>query len=160
MKKIKNISILFFLMVLFNVNAQQTIVTSGGEASGVGGKVSYSIGQVVYNTYSSADFSITQGVQQPYEISVVLETEKINDINIQLSVFPNPTSYLINLKVENYDFDMLAYRLYDINGKLYTFKTITQLETKIEMGNFPSAIYFLKILKNNKEIKVFKIIKK
>ena len=48
--------------------AQEAVSAAGGNASGSGGTASYTIGQVAYTTNSSASGTITQGVQQPYEI--------------------------------------------------------------------------------------------
>lgn len=47
-----------------NLYAQQNIVASGGQATGAGGTVSYSIGQMDYISVTGAGGSITQGVQQ------------------------------------------------------------------------------------------------
>ena len=49
--------------------AQQSPVSAGGTASGSTGTISFSIGQLVDDTYSSGGNTITSGVQQPYEIS-------------------------------------------------------------------------------------------
>jgi hypothetical protein len=43
---------------------------AGGEATGSGGSVSYSVGQVVYTTNTGINGSVAQGVQQPYEFQM------------------------------------------------------------------------------------------
>ena len=43
--------------------------------------------------------SAAQGVQQPYEISVVTAVEKALDISLEMVVYPNPATDFI--KVEN-----------------------------------------------------------
>lgn len=58
------------LFGLTPINAQETVLSSGGNATG-GGSVSYSVGQIVYNAYPGTnDNSEAQGVQQPYESSI------------------------------------------------------------------------------------------
>lgn len=52
------------------LRAQETIPVTGGEASG-GGTVSYTAGQIIYTTNTGTSGSVTQGIQQPFEISVV-----------------------------------------------------------------------------------------
>jgi hypothetical protein len=47
--------------------SQESLSTSGGEANGTGGTVSYSIGQVFYSTYSGSNGTLSEGVQQPFE---------------------------------------------------------------------------------------------
>ncbi|MGB4776444.1 MAG: gliding motility-associated C-terminal domain-containing protein [Daejeonella sp.] len=57
--------------------AQQGVSASGGEATGAGGNVSYSVGQIDYSAVSSAGGSITEGLQQPRTALGVL-----SDINL------------------------------------------------------------------------------
>jgi len=67
MKKLYLLS--FALMFMVFANAQQSPVAAGGVATGTNGSVSFSIGQLVDDTYSNSSNTITTGVQQPYEIS-------------------------------------------------------------------------------------------
>jgi hypothetical protein len=155
----KNILVAIFAFCCYsNMNAQQAIVATGGEATGSNGNASYSIGQVVYTTNSGVNGSVIQGVQQPYEISTVLGTE-VKSINLQLLVFPNPSSDFITLEAKDYNFQTLNYQLYDVSGKVFINAETDKEITKIEIGNLPKAIYFLKITDNKKEVKTFKIIK-
>ena len=153
-------AILLLGLGLTSVQAQEAILATGGEASGDGGSVSYSVGQVVYSTNRGANGSVAQGVQQPYEISVVAGIEQATGIMLELSAYPNPASDFITVKAENYDTDNLSYHFYDINGKLLESKKADGNETQIEMKNLVPAIYFLKVIENNEEIGTFKIIKK
>ena len=139
--------------------AQNSITASGGNKVETNGAISYSVGEQVYVTNFASNGSVSQGVQQPYEISTVLSTNAAQGINLLLSILPNPTSDFITLKVENYDFESLNFQLVDLNGKLFfDGKTIIK-ETKIEIGNLPSSIYFLKVTDGTKELKTFKILK-
>lgn len=144
---------------LTGVFAQTAIPTAGGNAAGSGGSVSYSVGQVFYSTNSGSSGSAAQGVQQPYEISIVTGLEAGNAISMQCSAYPNPATYFVTLKVENYKTGKLTYQLFDIAGKLLESNRINDNETNIDMHDLVISTYFLKIIQNNKEIKVFKIIK-
>lgn len=159
-KKLKLLATLLLSTAIASVSAQQATTTTGGDAFGSGGIVNYSVGQVFYTTNSGTSGSITQGVQQPYEIFIVLGLEEAVDIALFATAYPNPTVDFLNLKVENYQPENLAYQIYTINGKLLEQKNLGGNETKINMSNFPNAVYFLKIIKNYKEVKIFKIIKK
>jgi hypothetical protein len=141
------------------IEAQNTITTSGGNATGTGGTVSYTVGQIASSTLSGTNGTITQGVQQPYEISVVTAIENTNVINLECIVYPNPTKGLIRLIVESMDNENLKYKLYDINGALLQDKKVESRVTEISMENLSASIYFLKVIINNKEVKVFKIVK-
>lgn len=159
MKKIIIFSFCFFCANILILNAQESIVTTGGEASGTGGTASYSYGQVVYTTNIGVSGSNAQGVQQPYEISVVTSVDELKDINFQCNLFPNPTDNYVQLKIENLKIENLIYRLCDANGKEIENKKILNNETVISMVSLVPSAYFLKIYKNKKAIKTFKIIK-
>ena len=110
-------SVAFLLLGLGGLLAQESPTASGGEATGAGGKASYSIGQVVYTTTTGTNGSVAQGVQQPYEISV---TTGINEtaINLVMNVYPNPTTNYLTLKVESEQIESLTYQLIDLQGKV------------------------------------------
>ena len=156
----QKIIILICVIAFVNVQAQETIPTSGGEANGSGGFVSYTVGQTVYTTNTGTNGnSVAQGVQQSFEISEVTGVEKAKSISLIISAYPNPTTNYLILNVENYETVNLQYQLFDINGKLLQTVKATNNETQIKMSNLTPANYFVKVLDNKKEIKVFKIIK-
>jgi hypothetical protein len=154
-------SLLFFAMGLFwaeNVNAQESTNSSGGNDSGSGGTVSYSIGQLVYTTNSNTDGSIAQGVQQAYEIFTIGIAE--SSWNIQLDVFPNPTNDNLTLLIDNFKIEMLSYHLLDQQGKIISKAPLIVSETQINLSHLMSATYFVDIIdNNNKKVQSFKIIK-
>lgn len=158
-KNFKFCAAFLFVFGVTAVNAQQTIPASGGNASGSGGSVSYTIGQVVYTTNAGSNGSVAQGIQQPYEISVVTGLEEAYGVDLLFSAYPNPANNYIILKIENYNTEMLTYQLYDENGKLFENKKVEGSETQIGLSDLAIAAYFLKIRENNKDIKIFKIIK-
>jgi len=160
-KKTK-LTALLLLGIGFNqVYAQQATTASGGNASGSGGSVAYSIGQIVYTTNTGTTGSVAQGVQQPYEISIttgLLET----DINLNLSAYPNPTTNYLMLQIDAsaaLSNQPMSYQLYDISGKLLESNTIVANSTTIKMEQMQTGTYFLKVTQNNTLVKTFKIIK-
>ncbi len=158
-KKIKYSVLLFLGLGSGIVNAQQASVASGGVASGSGGSVSFSVGQVIYTTNHGSTGTIAQGVQQPYEISQTTGIAESKNINLQVSAYPNPTIDFLTLQVSNLDLKNLSYQLNDMNGRLIETKLITSNEMSITVSNLIAATYFLKVTSNNKEITTFKIIK-
>jgi hypothetical protein len=138
--------------------AQKGTVASGGNALGTGGSASYSIGQTDYITASGAGGTITQGIQQPYEIYVITGIETYG-INLSLSVYPNPTTDLVTLSVKNTSTEKMSYILSDVQGKIIRKEKLTDNETSIFMADLRKSTYLVKVLNNNKEVKTFKIIK-
>lgn len=155
----KYLLVFLFVLGLTRLQAQEAKIATGGNASGSGGSVSYSIGQMVYTTNTGTNGSVAQGVQQPFEISLVTGLEEAEGISLRCSVYPNPTTDYLVLKVENFDKENLSYQLIDINGKPLENKNITGNETNIIMSDLVPATYFLKVTLNNKEVKTFKIVK-
>ena len=158
-KKLKLSAVLLIGIGLTGIQAQEIITSTGGDASGSGGTSSYTVGQVVYCTHAGNHGSVAQGVQQAYEISVVSGIENAKEINLECSVYPNPTTDILTLKVKNYGNENLSYQLFDINGKLFENKKLTGNETTVQMEDLITAIYFLKVTDHHKEIKTFRIIK-
>ena len=152
-------SIAFLLLGLGGLHAQQATTAAGGEATGTGGTASYSVGQVVYTTNTGTNGSVAQGVQQAYEIYNVGIKE--TELNISLSIFPNPTAANLTLQVSNYNNEKLSYQLYDMQGKLLNNGKIVAQQTKIEMTSLPTAAYYVNVVnQENQKVQSFKIIKK
>jgi len=155
--KHKKVKLSFLLLGLgLTAQAQQATTATGGDASGSGGTIAYSVGQIVYTTNTGTTGSVAQGVQQPYEISIVLGG---NSINLELTAYPNPTTNYLTLNVGKAELSTLNFQLYDISGKLIESRKIISSTETIGMANLPSATYFLKVSNNNNEVKTFKIIK-
>lgn len=153
-------ALLLFALGLTGVLAQENINASGGNATGSGGSVSYSVGQVVYYNHSGPNGSVLEGLQQPYEITVVTGIEAARDIILSFSAYPNPTSDYLTLEVTNFDRSTLYYQLYDIQGILLQTGEISGPKTTVAFSHMISATYFLKVMENNNEVKTFKILKK
>ncbi len=163
MKKSPIYIIAIFFLTLSTSNllfGQQAVITTGADATGTGGTVSYSVGQVVYQTHASTSGSVSEGVQQPYEISVLSSTKEAKGVSLTCSAYPNPTADYLILKLEDYAFDNLRYQLFDMQGKLLESKIITSDQTNIPMNDYTPATYILKVIHPNKEITTFSIIKR
>ncbi len=158
-KKLKLSAVFLIGIGLTGLQAQEVIPTTGGNASGNGGTSSYTVGQVVCSTYTGSNGSVAQGVQQAYEIAVVNGIGDTKGINLKCKVYPNPISDFLWLNIENYNNTNLSYQLFDMSGKLLENRKIIGNETTIAMTNRVAAIYFLKVIDNQREIKTFKIIK-
>ena len=160
--KKRTLSALLLLLGLTGLQAQEVIMTSGSNGTGNGGSVSYSVGQVVYTTNVGSGGSVAEGVQQPFEISVLTGFEEAAGITLQYSAFPNPTTGMLNLTIKAPalpDIQKLCYELFDMNGNLLERKMLISSQTCFDMGKLASATYFLKVTEGLKGITSFKIIK-
>ena len=154
-----SVLLLLGLSLATSVMAQETTPASGGNASGSGGSMSYTVGQVLYTTNTGTNGSIAEGVQQPFEISVVVGIDQARDIILKCTAYPNPATDLLILEVEIPDGKNLFFQLYDIMGKLLISKKLIDNKTTIPMSNLAPATYFLKVTDNQIVVKTFKIVK-
>ncbi len=146
-----------FCMTTGLLHAQQAVIAAGGDVTGGGGSVSYSIGQTAYLTKTGNNNSITEGVQQPYEISVTVGVNETG-ITLEMSVYPNPTTGYLILNVEISE--NLTYQLYDGLGRVIKKDIIKSNDTRIYLDDLANATYFLSVKSKDKTLKTFKIIKK
>lgn len=159
MKNKKTIaSVAFLLFGLGYLHAQENPTASGGDATGVGGTAAYSLGQIVYTTNVSPSGTISQGVQQAYEIFTVGIKEA--ELNISLTVFPNPTTHNLTLQISDYNNEKFSYELFDMQGQLTSSGQVTAEETQINTSCLPPANYLINIVnQENKKIQSFTFIK-
>jgi hypothetical protein len=138
--------------------AQQSSNSAGGDATGNGGSVAYSVGQIVYTTHTGSTGSLAQGVQQAYVISSIGINE--TELNSSLSLFPNPIVDNLTLQISDFNKEKLSYLLFDTEGKLLTNGQVIAKQTQINTASLPPATYFIKVLnQENKQVESFKIIK-
>jgi hypothetical protein len=158
MTKIKTILLSYSILLLciYNVHAQSGTVASGGNATGVDGSVSYTVGTTCYTTISDGSTVLTQGIQQPYEIQVVNGME---ETGIALgSVYPNPTTDYVMLSL-NGDLQNMHYTLCDVQGKFISRQNLVKQQTNIPMASLTNGAYLVKVYNDKKQLKTFKIIK-
>jgi hypothetical protein len=139
--------------------AQKAVIPAGGDASGSGGRASYSVGQIAYTTATGSNGTSTQGVQQPYEFFIV-GIDKNPGINLQMSVYPNPTPAKIVLNIGDLEVKNLSFMLFEMSGKLITKQPLRDNLTEIPMETLAQGSYLLKVMKESSEMRTFKIIKK
>jgi hypothetical protein len=135
-RSISGILFLFlFTLVFSGVYGQEAILSAGSDASGIGGSVSYSVGQAAYTHFNSQDGQVSLGAQQPYlEIKV-----GINDPlpTISVTMYPNPVKSIAIIdfpdSTGNSDLKGCSIELYDISGRLLFHQEIANQTTNVPM---------------------------
>lgn len=156
------IVLVVFAVYISDLQGQESTTTSGGEATGEGGSVSYSVGQLTYSTHSGTSGSVSEGVQQPYEVYLVSGVEEAG-ISLKITTYPNPVVDRLTLKFDQETFQRegrWTASLHDVSGAMIKQEVVIDLETAIEMADLSPAVYFLRINGSDQDIKTFKIIKK
>ena len=135
-------------------NAQSAVATAGGEA----GTVSFTVGQPFVTPAASDAGSLTPGVQQAYDITVVNGVEN-TQISLEAEIYPNPVVDRLTLSVMDADGVVLHYTLTDANGRTIATAEIVDAQTAIDMARYVQGVYFLRVDDGNVVVKTFKIVK-
>ena len=154
-KKLKLIPAIALLACAVHCQAQTSVATAGGEA----GTMSYTVGQIAVEPSVSDKGSLTPGVQQAYEITIVEVGVSDRLVTLEAAVYPNPVTDRLVLRVDDTE-AALRYTLTDANGRAIAADNITDAQTNIEMGNLTQGVYFLRVDDGDAAVRTFKIVKK
>ncbi len=133
-----------------------TVVSSTGDYYvGSAATLSWTLGEVVTDTYNGTSNQLTQGFHQPdlrFSIIEDLATE------MTLNLFPNPTNGLVSFEIKN-NFDALNIAILDPAGRIiYTSSYAAQSVLQIDLSTFANGIYYMQVTtESNQKIKTLKI---
>ena len=147
--------IAFMATIGAKANAQTTVATAGGEA----GTMSYTIGQIAVEPAETAAGSLTPGVQQAYEITIVDGIDN-RYVTLEAEVYPNPVTDLLILRVDDAVTTTLHYTLTDANGRTISAADIASAQSAIDMSQHVQGVYFLRVTNGETMVRTFKIVKK
>jgi len=139
--------------------SSEVISTAGEHFSKANGKLSWTLGEVMTETYSVGNNKLTQGFHQT-KISVTA-IDEIQNSSIKFQVYPNPTSSAIIIEATELK-EKVVLELYDMNGKILQNETMdaNTSNKSVNLANYSNGNYLL-LLKttNNQSIKSLKISK-
>lgn len=159
-KKNKSVLITGFLWATIIVQAQDNTTTSFHNIQNTSGSITYSIGQIAINTAVDIQSnSIAEGVHQPYEIATVLAVKNETMEQLELIVYPNPTSSSLNIEISNFEIKNGTYTIFDNYGRKTGNGMLNALTTTINIENYQAATYYIEIYQNKTKIKTFTVIK-
>ncbi|MFM1876289.1 MAG: hypothetical protein RL266_2026 [Bacteroidota bacterium] len=103
------------------------VIASAGEHFDNGTvQLSWTLGEVMVDTYDNGTNILTQGFHQT-DLTVTSIEETLADIRMNL--YPNPTSEYLNIELGNNE-QNINLQLYDMNGKLIHKDVINAYDTK------------------------------
>lgn len=136
---------------------QEVIASAGGYNSAGGISISWTLGETIIPTFSAGGLILTHGFQQQLIVTTI-EENLLELVNV--TVYPNPASELLNIKFElpldgNVDLFML-----NQGGSLVLrdFIEATTVEKQISMQAYPAGVYFIRLVKG-KLSNVYKVVK-
>ena len=139
--------------------SQQVIAPAGTSSTVSNATVSWTIGEPLTTTISNSNYLISQGFQQPLANDIATNLNKVNQDGINVSVFPNPTTDNINIRLTN-NIQELKADLFDIDGKLLQRQIIktAQSEVQLDLMGYAVAAYLLKVYSSDERTNIsFKI---
>ena len=155
----RKILLLTMIMSSFypGINAQELIATSGNYSETTIGSLSWSIGEPIIENAFNSEVILTQGFNQStITVTTINETA---GLEMNISVYPNPTIDYLSIEANTDQQKEFQINLYDLSGKLILQKDFFTEKETINMQEFQSGIYILKICTNNTNIKTYKVIK-
>ncbi len=140
------------------LSAQAGFSAAGGDVSGPIGSMSYSIGQIDFNYYSSSEFSINEGVQQPFEWFAVISVNEFSTESA-ISLYPNPTKGELLVSIKNTPGPVLV-KVYDSLGKLIISNTLTSIQNRMDLSALSNGSYYAHFIgAEGKTNEIFKVVK-
>ena len=150
--------VIFFLATsISGVLAQNATVTTGGTATGTGGTLTYTVGQIADQKMDGNGQYIIEGVQQPYEIQTV-GVDNYPGISLEAIVYPNPTVGNVSLKITGMDV-VGEVKVFDINGRYLFSREIEGELTDIPLSSFAQGTYLVNVYDKQQMLKSFKVVK-
>lgn len=152
---------IFLVLATMVAMAQASVVAAGGNFMGYQGTMSFSVGQIACKSVKSDAGSLYEGVQQPFQISVI-GIDEYPEITLQAMVFPNPTINSVQLKIETdlpeteINFEAV---LMNMNGQFLQTVKVNTLQTVIHLESYAEGVYLLKVLSGRTDLKTFRIVK-
>ena len=157
----RKIILLVVALAMTNLAISQTtspeLVSSSGDSfSNATYQLDWSVGECVTATHSAGDYVITQGFHQNTYVITTVEDLRAE---IEMTVYPNPTSDFISLKVESSKAENMRYTIIDFTGKVLQISDFSSDIEQINFSNYAVGTYFISVMENNQLIKSFQIIK-
>ena len=152
----------FSIVLIFSafvpvLKAQQVVASAGGESKAGAVYVSWTVGEVVTETFSSTGKSATQGMHQSDILITALKNPNSEQI---VKIFPNPTSDALNIDLKNSNFMDYRVQTTALDGKSLDMRKFTTNKIILNLKEYPVGVYIVSIIdKSGKKIGVYKIVK-
>ncbi len=159
--------LLLCLGVAFGSHAQslsQDVWASAGDYyQSANNSVAWTLGETVIETayQASSTLSVTQGFHQPPALKATSINQQPKDISPVFTVFPNPTSGIIRIKLSKPVDKAVQVSLFNTLGQLMQTDlwqpNAANAEMELSLEDFANGVYFLQITINGESLGVYKV---
>ena len=159
------ISINLYISIGFSQSIYPYVIAASGDYFSDGtNELSWTLGEIATETFSSVNNILTQGFQQPSYNNYTIITENKTP-NTNICIYPNPVNDNLFIELTTPKETVITIKLTDLLGKI--INTPVQLENKgtikkysINIKDLQTGIYLLQIVSNDYTIsETYKIIK-
>ena len=169
--KLPTFTILFFaiLLIATKVNGQSITPNALNNGGGYSSTMEWSIGESVsIANFLASGYSLNTGVLQPMTSIVTAINEYGPSVfGTQITIGPNPTSNLLQIKARFNQVGTLSFQLIDAKSTILLTQEagniFSSYDKDILMENYPSGIFYMKVYfkPSNGTVKtgIYKIIK-
>ena len=137
---------------------QEVIATAGENFTAEERTLSWTIGEVVTETFGN-ESNLTQGFHQSK--LTITSIYQFKDFNVEISAFPNPVLYELNLTINADEEEYTVTIFNDLGSAYYTNKHLLGTNpVLIDFNDYKQGVYFVRIINENGTLlKTFKIVK-
>lgn len=129
-----------------------TVVASNGkQLTGSGIQLSYTVGEIAVTTKTAGANTLTQGFHQSYKNAVGIA---LIETPISITVFPNPATSYVYVKIEGDLSQSIIIRLYSLSGQLVKEESsFTTVLTTVDVAALTDGMYLLQVIDHNGSLK-------
>lgn len=158
-------SLAFSLLLFFAANAQsisRDVIASAGDyyTSSVG-SLSWTLGETVIETVENGSINVilTQGFQQPDELTVGIRQIPVS--NVFVSLYPNPTIQSIRMDVKYDKNSRIQIELVDMLGRILNSDNLDVLKGQVsnyqlDVSALASGMYMFRLTSNGNLLNSYK----
>ncbi len=166
----KSISIIAVLFLFYGiVNAQnqsislQSINSSGTKMSQANGSLTFTVGELLVLSQTDNNGNTLGGGFSAGATLTTLNVFTPDETVLNINVFPNPTTELVNVQINHSTIDQVVVSITDVQGKEVYNGTYAGISNTIGINtaSYPTGNYTLSLKdKNNQVLGTYKIIKR
>ena len=136
------------------------IASAGDFYQNASGSISWTLGEPMGETYSSANNWLTQGFQQPWDFG----TGVVPSLNpVSAEAYPNPTDDVVNLQFGDNSSGLYVIEVFNTLGQRLSTSQFTaspSARATVSLQDYADGIYFVTVRKSDgTESSTFKITK-
>lgn len=136
------------------------LATAGAFQTNGSYSLSWTVGELAVSTLTEGSNVLTQGFQQPWDMSVSIQDGP--EINWSVKAYPNPVYDYLNVKFSLEKSEEFSIEVTDITGKKVLTREPQMINTDeivdLDFTQFKPGIYFLRVYSSDQKVhKVYKI---